>query len=296
VRYLLALAIGCASAKPEPPPASGPARLPPEAQAAEDALAAALVDRDPAVVSEKARAAAQWEGKDRGLDLLLADALANVLMRPAEADPIIARWPPSDAPDYRTLVLGKALRSSDWTTLARLLPGVPVDNPVRDQLAIRARRDPRFFEEGFVRALQACALLDRQPPYGRREIDIPVPEDMLEAVAVWGAPQFAVGRASQEVDPLPERGEDPIKCRRMRWLDVDRLPLMASHSLTLAVSDGTHDVYIEIKTEQGALWAWASNDPAAAGRIVDAARIYGEASGEEAGRAAMITKYGPYAQ
>jgi hypothetical protein len=285
------LTIACGTAEVGPPANQA---LPDEALAARTALAEALATRDPAIVSEKARAAAQWEGKDRALDLLLADALANVLMRPAEADPILARWPPGDDAAYRALVFGKALRSSDWDAVAELLPGAPVDNPVRDQLAIRARRDPSFGEPGFVRALAACSLLDREPPVGRREIDLPVPPNVIAALHAWGVPQVALGRPSQEIDPLPERGEDPVKCRGMRWLDVEELPAFAPHPMTLGASDGVHDVFVEIETEKNGHWAWASNDPTRAGRILDAARIYSEEGGGQKGGAAILAKYGPY--
>ncbi len=278
---VVALTIGCGTAQPDAGAPRGDAGLPPEAIAAQDALVDALASRDPAAVGETARVASAWEGKNRTLDLLLADALANVLMRPAEAEPLLARWPPSDEPTYRALVFGKALRSSDWETIARLLPGLPIDNPVRDQLAIRARHDPGFYEDAFVRAMHACALLDREPPVGRRPIDFPVPPNVLEALAAWGAPQFALGRPSQEIDPLPERGEEPFRCQGMRWLDVAELPTLAPHPMTLGVSDGAHDVYIEIKTEKNGHWGWASNDPARAGRILDAARLYSEAGGDE---------------
>jgi hypothetical protein len=285
---LLALAIACAS------PDRGDA-LPEEARAARDALADALVTRDAALVSEKARAAAEWEGEDKALDLLLADALANVLMRPDDATPILARWPPSDDPGYRAIVFGKALRSDDWAAIDRLLPGEPTGNPARDQLAIRARRETAFGETEFVRAIRACALLDREPPVGRREIDFPVPPTVLEAMHAWGAPQVAIGRPSQEIDPLPERGEDPVRCARQRWLDIAVLPKLAPHPMTLAVSDGVHDVFVEIKTEKNGHWAWAANDPERAGRILAAAQIYDEAGGGESGRAAVVAKYGPYA-
>jgi len=291
---LLALVMACGTANPD---AGAPAErntLPQEAVAARDALAAALATRDPAVVSEKARAAAQWEGKDRALDLLLADALANVLMRPAEADPILARWPPGDDPAYRAIVFGKALRSSDWNAIEGLLPGVPVDNPVHDQLAIRARHDPNFGESGFVRTITACSLLDREPPVGRRAIDFPVPPNVLEALQAWGVPQFALGRPSEEIDPLPELGQDPVRCQGMRWLDIRELPTLAPHPMTLAASDGVHDVYVDIKTQKDGHWAWASNDPERAGRLLDAARIYAEAGGGDKGRAAMLAKYGSY--
>jgi hypothetical protein len=64
--------------------------------------------------------------------------------------------------------------------------------------------------------------------------------------------------------------------------------------LTLAASDGVHDVYVEIETEKNGHWGWASNDPARAGRLLDAARIYSEAGGGEKGRAAILAKYGAY--
>ena len=291
---LLALSMACGTANPDAGSPPGSDALPDEARAARTALGEALATRDPALVSEKARAAAQWEGKDRALDLLLADALANVLMRPAEADPILARWPPSDDPAYRAIVFGKALRSSDWDALAELLPGAPVDNPVRDQLAIRARHDPSFGEPGFVRTIAACSLLDREPPVGRRAIDLPVPPNVLEALQAWGVPQVAIGRPSQEIDPLPELGQDPVRCQGMRWLDIRELPTLAPHPMTLGASDGVHDVYVEIKTEKNGHWGWASNDPARAGRILDAARLYAEAGGGETGRAAMLAKYGAY--
>src|SRR5436190_6975111 len=159
LRGALVLAILIACGAPNPDAVESDA-LPDDAVAARTALEQALATRDPTLVSEKARAAAQWEGKDRALDLMLADALANVLMRPAEADPILARWPPSDDPSYRAIVFGKALRSSDWDALAEL--GAPVNNPVRDQLTIRARHDPSLGEPEFLRMLTACSLLDRE--------------------------------------------------------------------------------------------------------------------------------------
>ena len=80
----------------------------------------------------------------------------------------------------------------------------------------------------------------------------------------------------------------------MRWLDIQELPTMAPHPMTLGASDGAHDVYVEIETNKNGHWAWASNDPARAGRILDAARLYSEAGGGEKGRAAILSKYGPY--
>jgi hypothetical protein len=72
------------------------------------------------------------------------------------------------------------------------------------------------------------------------------------------------------------------------------LPPAAPLPLTLAVSDGTHDVYVEIGTDKTGRWAFAANDPERAGRLLDAARIYSETAGDAAAkRAAMIAKYGP---
>jgi hypothetical protein len=121
-------------------------------------------------------------------------------------------------------VFGKALRSSDWDALAELLPGAPVDNPVRDQLAIRARHDPSFGEPGFVRTIAACSLLDREPPRRSSRESISRASERARSPPGVGVPQVAFGRPSQEIDSAPELGLDPVRCQGMRWLDIRELP------------------------------------------------------------------------
>jgi hypothetical protein len=64
--------------------------------------------------------------------------------------------------------------------------------------------------------------------------------------------------------------------------------------MTLAASDGVHDVYVEIETQKNGHWGWASNDPARAGRLLDARAALRRGRRGEKGRAAMLAKYGPY--
>ena len=60
---------------------------------ARDALAEALTTRDPGSVSTAARAASEFEGQDPALDRMLGDALANVLMRPADGIALLRAHP-----------------------------------------------------------------------------------------------------------------------------------------------------------------------------------------------------------
>ena len=83
-----------------------------------------------------------------------------------------------------------------------------------------------------------------------------------------------------------------MKCRGMRWLDIRELPTMAPHPMTLAASDGVHDVFVEIETEKNGHWGWASNDPAR--RSDPTPRGSTAKRAAEKGHAAILSKYGPY--
>ena len=225
--------------------------LPAEGEAARAALAAALADRSTvpvAQVSEAARAAAPWKGQDAELDMLLGDALANVLMRPAEGLALLrSRALPGD-PRWKNAMGGAALRSATAGAVYAVqqeagLAAVDAEAPGVAWLGARALRDPALGWSALVRLDRDCALLDGQPQRGRQGIDVEVPQELLAEARAQGASHVVLGRAERPTDEAPETGRGRPPCRTGRLLG-ETLPEPMERHLVVAMQ-GTGPLFSE---------------------------------------------------
>ena len=84
-----------------------------EAVSARKGLEHALVAREPADVGPAAKKAAQWEGKDAPLDILLGDALANVLMRTEDGLRLLEANKRPEDPKWAKAYMAATMRQGD---------------------------------------------------------------------------------------------------------------------------------------------------------------------------------------
>jgi hypothetical protein len=259
--------------------------LPDHAVTVRAQLAEALVKRDPSVVGPIAAKASEWEGKDGDLDRLLGDALANVLMHPQDGLRLLQSRPaPGDAA-WVEAIKAASLRVGDpvvmkatWAELGGRVP--PFDNPVLPQVVQRLLSDPTMASDGAVAGIDGCALLDLQPPVGRKALDHRAGPRLLEVGALMGADQVVVGRPLFRSDPDPQTGRGSLQCVRKVLLE-DGWPEPLSRTLTLGLRQGQRRVFIDIKTDNGEPWAYAASDPVAGGRMLRAMELMGSSNSED---------------
>ena len=255
---------------------SAPPGLSPEAVTARDGLAQALDSREPSAVQAAVEDAVQWEGQDPGLDRLLGDALANVLMH---VDDGRARLEKNPAPDndawvdaflLATARTGDAdLMTATWADLGR--PAPPFSNPVTSSMVQRLKRDPSMVLEAFEKPIFDCGLMDAQPPVGRSALDSAVSPDLLK-VAPWvGADSVVIGRPRSKSDPDPDQARGPIQCARKVLLEAWPKPM--SKTLTVGMASGNKRVYIDIQPMEGGAWAYATSDELAGGAWIKAMHL-----------------------
>jgi hypothetical protein len=142
--------------------------LPREALEAREALAAALADRqevDPEAVAAAARRAAVWKGQDGLLDVILGDALANVLMRPSEGLALLRAHPSPADPQWQRAMGGAALRTGTAAAVHAVqqeagLPPVDAEAPGVAWLAAQALRDPALGWAELVELDADCCFFD----------------------------------------------------------------------------------------------------------------------------------------
>ena len=268
--WTLVLWLACAGN--EPPSLSA------EAKAAKRALAVELNQRDPQKVSRAAEHAAQWEGQDAHLDRMIGDALANVLMNPSDGLRLLSDNPAPDDAEWQSSLLAAASRTGDedkmvaaWEKVGR--PTLPFQHPVVGQVVRRMHADPHLGADAVENAIHACTLLDAQPAVGRRALDHPVTSAMLDVSQAVGATQVAVGRPIFRTDPDPQSGRGALQCLKKVWLE-DGWPDPIPRALTLALTDGVRKVYVDIRIQEGEPWAFAASDPVAAGRWLEAMKLW----------------------
>ena len=266
-----------------------PPGLPAEAQAAKSALADELKNRDPQKVSRAAEHAAQWEGQDAQLDRLIGDALGNVLMNASDGFRLLSANPAPDDPTWAAALLAAASRTADeetmsaaWSKVGR--PVLPFHHPVVGQVVRRMHADPHLGFDGVEHAIHACTLLDAQPSVGRRALDHPVTSAMLEVSQAVGATQVVVGRPIFRTDPDPQSGRGGLQCLKKVWLE-DGWPNPVPRALTVALTDGVRKVYVDIRIQEGEPWAFATSDPVAAGRWLEAMKLWTTPNGPAVVRA-----------
>jgi len=285
-QWLLVLACTVAPADP----------LGDEGRAAAAALAQALVGQDPVVVAPAARAAATWEGADPGLDRLLGNALANVLMKPEQGLPLLRAHPAPGDPDWVRATLDAAMRTGNpatitavWAELGR--PALAADHPVVQQVVQRVRRDPGLHHDLLEDVTARCTLLDRQPQVGRKALDLPAMPELVAAAQALGATGVVLGRAARRSDPDPATGAGPWRCGRAVLLDT-AWPEPMPRSLVIGAQDGQTSVFLDIKIEGGHPWAYAASDADIGARWLQAATLFRDAGGGEAGRARVRAALG----
>jgi hypothetical protein len=275
------LALSCSSAPADPLGEAG--------RSARDKLAQALVERVPTEVGRAARAASGWEGKDPALDRLLGDALANVLMKPAEGLALLRAHPAPEDPAWAKATLDAAMRSGTpqtitavWAQLER--PAVAAAHPVVQQVAQRARQDPTL-EYGLLEdVVGRCVLLDGQPQIGRKPLDLPALAELAPAARALGAHGVVLGRAPRRSDPDPAAGAGPWHCGQRVLLET-AWPVPMLRSMVIGATDGVVSVYLDIKLQDEGPWAYATNDTKAGARWLRAAQLYKDAGGGAAGSA-----------
>jgi hypothetical protein len=259
--------------------------LPDHAETVRAQLAEALVERDPSVVGPLAEKASEWEGKDGDLDRLLGDALANVLMHPQDGLRILQSRPAPEDPAWVEAIKAASLRVGDpvvmkatWAELGGRVP--PFDNPVVPQVVQRLLSDPTMASAGAVAGIDGCALLDLQPPVGRKALDHRADPRLLEVGVLMGADQVVVGRPLFRSDPDPQTGRGRLQCVRKVLLE-DGWPVPLSRTLTLGLRQGQRSVFIDIKTDNGEPWAYAASDSVAGGRMLRAMELMGSSNSED---------------
>jgi len=246
-----------------------------EAVTARVALAHALEGRDPIVVGAAAKTAAKWENQDADLDILLGDALANVLMRPTDGLQLLEARKTPDDPTWARAYIGAVMRQGDPEKMAAIwstTKGETLDftHPVAQQVADRLRRDPSLAPERVAEAVTNCTLLDGQPSVGRQVLDLPASSHLLEAAKALGLTRVVLGRPAWRSDADPFSGRGPLHCRNGVLLEggwPDPMP----RALVLGATDGLRRVYIDVKLEKGEPWCFASSDAKVAARWVNAA-------------------------
>lgn len=260
--------------------APGPA---PELVAARATLAALMVDRsavDVSAVSEAATAAARWKGEDADLDLLLGDALANVLMRPSDGLALLNARPQPDSLAWQRAVGGGALRTRTGIAVAAAealdaLGPVDEDAPWVGWMASRALRDPALGWLDLEAVDAACGLLDQQPQRGRRPVDLPLASGLLDTARAEGARLVVLGRAHATTDPEPDSGKGLVPCRSGRLLG-ETLPVpMPRHVVVGMVGDSPmfeKPLFISLSWgPDREPWVLASHRPDDANRLIQAA-------------------------
>ena len=130
-------------------------------------------------------------------------------------------------------------------------------------------------------------LLDKQPPVGRQALDHPVSAALLKVAAAIGASQVLVGRPIFRTDPDSQSGRGPYQCQKKVWLG-DAWPDPVPRAMTLAFSDGLHELYVDIRIDEGEPWAYTASDAVAAGRWLEAMKLWETPDGPQRVR----TKFG----
>ena len=259
--------------------------LPAAAVVARDKLAQELTTRDPKKVSAAAKHAAQWEGQDAQIDRLIGDALANVLMNPSDGLRLLQNNPDPNNVAWESALLAAASRTGDaqlmrsaWNQVGR--PSLEFEHPVKDQVSQRMRANPSLGADEMEAAISACMLLDKQPPVGRQALDHPTSPALMSVAPAVGATQVLAARPIFRTDPDPQSSRGLYQCQKKVWLG-DSWPDPMPRALTLAFSDGLRDLFVDIRLDGGEPWAYAASDAAAAGRWLEAMKLWETPGGPE---------------
>jgi len=225
------------------------------------------------MVSTAARSAAELEGTDPALDRLLGDALANVLMRPADGLALLRGHPAPGDPAWVDAYLSATLRTGDPVALERALRDTPLPDPGAPPdlvawLGARALRDSSLRFGQLVTDARTCDLWDRRPQRGRRSVDQPIPDGFLESLPQLGAVEVLVGRATVPTDPAPATGQGLQPCLSGRLWPEARWPEPLPKHFTVAIATRGEPLYLSIRPEGGSPWVFASTRADVAGQLV----------------------------
>jgi hypothetical protein len=238
-------------------------------------------------VSQTAKEVSVWEGQDPELDRLLGDALANVLMHPADGLSLLQNNPSPEDPNWVTAYLGASMRTGDplamataWDSLGR--SALNFEHPVVHQVVRRMLADPTVQPDLMAHAITQCSLLDSQPHVGRKPLDQRVDATLLTVAPMVGATQTVIGRPTFRGDPQSTSNRGPFFCTHK--VLIDEWPTPLPKTMSVGLTDGVHRVFIDIKPNDGEAWAFATSDPEAAGRWLQATQLLETPGGEEAVR------------
>lgn len=283
----LVLLMACAGAPTAEAPAVG---LPPEGLASKARLQEALQGRDPSAVSVAAREADAWRGKDPALDVLIGDALANVIMRPDQGLPLLLAHPAPDDPAWRVAVRGAAIRSGDpaqveaaWASTGA--PGARVLDAIQQVATARARKDPLFDVAAIDEANQDCALLLQRPQLGSFSLPAVARASLLDAARALGATEITLARPILASDPDPLLGNPgPWRCGDWEMFEEEVWPAeLPPRMMLVAMGDGQDSVFLAVRMEDGAPMVFNTSAAEWGARWVRAADLYDAAGGGEAG-------------
>ncbi|MCK6503786.1 hypothetical protein L6R53_10370 [Myxococcota bacterium] len=273
---------------------------PPDAEwgQARDRLSQALASGDPGQVSEAARAASAFEGKDPALDRLLGDALANHLLRAADGAALLKANPAPQDPAWVSAATDAALRANDRAWLGELLAAqgheLNLQHSVVEQVQRLAARERDVGHAMLIQAVRDCTLVDGRPMLGRRQVDLPVPATLERALTLLGATNVVVSRTQLVYSPRTNH-ERAWKCDT-GWLQFgghqgipDPLP---PKGVLVAATDGVTTGYVELDLKPQGPWATVSDDPDLVARWLQAAALLEELDGDPQAEAKVLQRYG----
>lgn len=267
-----------------------------EGQEAAASLRRALASREPGSVSSAAREADRFRGQDPALDRMLGDALANVLMRPDEGWPLLLANPAPEDPSWVSALRGAALRSGDPARLQEAWSrtggrALDFQQAVVEQVAARARKDPRLSPDVLEPALDRCSLMGARPMLGRQMLSAPVEGDLIGAARVLGGEVVGMGRPVLPSDVGPSA--EGWMCGGLVLLEGDALPdPLPPRLVVVGTRQGEVNLFLEIREEEGTPWVFVTSNAEWGARWLRAASLYAEAGGGEAGAARVRAALG----
>lgn len=263
-----------------------------------EALRQAMAEGDQAKVSEAARAASEFEGKDPVLDRMLGDALANHLFRGAEGLALLQANPAPDDPAWVAATADAALRAKDLVVLDGLMraQGVQLnlDLPALEQVQRLSLQDRSVTHQVLVEVDRRCALVDKRPLLGRQEVDMPSSPSLERALRLLGATEIVVTRTHLVFSPRSPK-ERSYQCKTA-WLPEGEWQTIPSplppRGVMVAVTDGTTRGYMELQTKAGGDWVLASDDSQQVGRWLNAAYLLDALSLDPDADAKVLARFG----
>lgn len=261
-------------------------------------LESALASGDVSAISDAARSAGALEGRDPALDRLLGDALANHLLKAEDGALLLRNNPAPDDPVWVAAATDAALRVGDRPWLHELLvaQGLELDleHPVVAQVERLAAREADVDHKVLTQVVRDCTLVDGRPKLGRRQVDLPVPDNLERALRLLGATELIAARTTLVYSPRSFH-ERSWKCQA-GWLPATSytsIPVpLPPRGVVVVVSDGVTTGYVELERSDLGPWASVSGDPDMAARWLQAGSLLDDLGSDPDADARMLARYG----